>query len=210
MAVDPRKFLLNTDYEMDKIIYFKDGNLNVGDYNVQIPHGLGFTPLVFGVCSFNSDFSDPRSIPYSYNTNSTSIAFNVQADSTNITIGYTNTSGTPAKIYYRLYAFEPSNSTATIAPTNTSAKTFVLNTDYNYCKLYKKGISNGDSTIAHNLGYVPQVLAWEESGGYIVPIDTSTPEDPITNTPTYISVSTSNITTHGYGTVYYRIYYDEE
>ena len=68
--VDPRDFLLNTDYEMDKIVYFKEGSLNSGQTDVSIPHKLGFAPLIFGICAFNEDFSDARGIPYQYQTTS--------------------------------------------------------------------------------------------------------------------------------------------
>lgn len=210
MPVDPRKFLLNTDYEMDKIIYFTEGHTGVTNTPLTISHGLGFAPLIFGVCAFNSDFTDSRSIPYNYTTASDSISFTVEATDTDIQINYSNTAQTPDDFYYRIYAFEPSNSTATVPPTNSSAKEFVLNTDYNYCKLFQKGILNGDSTVTHNLGYIPQVLAWSEESNIIIPIEESTPVDPITNTPQYITVTNTSIQTVGYTKVHYRIYYDEE
>ena len=88
--VDPRNFLLNTDYEMDKIVYFKEGSLNAGQYDVDMPHGLNFTPLVFGVCAFNSDFSDPRSVPFNYTTRDTTKTFSASANGTNVRISYIN------------------------------------------------------------------------------------------------------------------------
>ena len=217
MAVDPRKFLLNTDYEMDKIIYFTSGEINAMD-NKNIPHGLGFAPLVFGVCAFNSNFSDARSMPFSEITRDNTIAFTLDADSTNVKIGYGNYADNPPKMYYRVYAFEPSNSSAVIAPTNDKANTFVLNTDYNYCKLFQKGTvsGTGSHTINHGLGYVPQVLAWRQTNsGLISPIEESVPYDPYSNMPNYIAVTNSsvlfNLPTNysNISTVHYRIYYDE-
>ena len=208
MTVDPRDFLLNTDYEMDKIVYFNTGSLNSGS-STSIQHNLGFIPLVFGVCSFNSDFSDPRTIPYNYQLQSDYVTFSATADGTNINLSFNTANGSPGAIYYRIYAFEPSNSAATIAPTNNHASQFILNTDYNYCKLCKKGIIDSDGSVSHNLGYIPQVLAWSESGGVITPIDESTPSDPITNQPTQVIVTTSSITFQNIGKAHYRIYYDE-
>ena len=74
--VDPREFLLNTDYEMDKIIYFKEGKVNnpINNYEtISIPHNLGFAPLIFGVCSFNSSFTNTRSFPVDYSINSNGV-----------------------------------------------------------------------------------------------------------------------------------------
>ena len=215
MAVDPRKFILNTDYEMDKIIYFVEGNITAGQ-SKNIIHNLDFTPLIFGVCAFNSDFSDSRALPYEYFTQDNTVAFTIFADGTKIQIGYDDYNQPSSKAYYRIYAFEPSNSSAVVPATSNNANKFILNTDYNYCKLYKKGTVSGntDTFIGHNLGYLPQVLAWsEDSSGLVIPIESNNWEDPITNTPTGVAVGTTTIQFKfagaGLGTIHYRIYYDE-
>lgn len=206
MTVDPRNFLLNTDYEMDKIVYFKSGTLNAGDWDIDTPHNLSFTPLIFGVCAFNSNFSDARGVPYQSLTQSNSIQFTAQANGTNVRLSYINSSGSPSKIYYRLYGFEPSGSTATVPATSGNANQFILNTDYNYCKLFSKGTASAGNTVAHNLGYVPQVLVWLTSNGWTMPVDQSdsnaavivTDQDLIFNYPAL-----------GIDGFHYRIYYDE-
>ena len=204
--VDPRDFLLNTDFEMDKIIYFKEGELNAGQYDVDIDHNLGFTPLVFGVCAFQSDFSDSRSIPYSHITQDNSVDFRVSANNTKLRLSYINYSGSPAKIYYRIYGFEPTGSHAKVGPTDKYAKEFILNTDYNYCKLFKVGTASAGSTIDHNLGYIPQVLAWRESGGWVSPIEESATSSAIIITDSSILFNYPSL---GIDKVHYRIYYDE-
>lgn len=209
--VDPRDFLLNTDYELDKIILYKTGSLNNGDYDVSVPHGLPFTPLIFGVCAFSEDFSDPKTIPYFYQTTNDFTQFNALAFSSDIKLSFSSTDASLTKIYYRIYAFEPTESAAKVASTSKFAEQFILNTDYNYCKLFKRGVTTGgDATIAHNLGYIPQVLAWEERSGLIYPINESAPEDPQMNMPEYISVSDTSVTIKSSADkVHYRIYYDE-
>lgn len=206
---DARDFLLNTDYEMDKIIYFTEGEI-AAMQNKDIPHNLRFKPLVFGVCSFNSDYSDARTLPFQYFTTDNTIAFTLDADGTNVKLGYGNYADNAPKMYYRIYAFEPSNSKAKIGPTFKYAKSFILNTDYNYCKLHSKGIVNGNTTITHNLGYIPQVLVWEEkSSGLISPIEYSILNDPYGVGPQNIKVTDTTIVFTGYNKVHYRIYYDE-
>lgn len=215
--VDPRDFLLNTDYEMDKIVYFQQGSLNVGEYDIDTPHNLPFTPLVFGVCAFNEDFSDARGVPYEYLTQQTSITFTASANATNVRVSYTNDAGTPDKIYYRIYGFEPSDSRAKVGITSKHGKEFILNTDYNYCKLYKKGVVDGQTatTIEHNFGYIPQILIWaESSSGWIAPLERSDWGD------IYGDISTSGVfvtpaevqfdaSLYHYDKLHYRIYYDE-
>lgn len=215
MPVDPRNFVLNTDYEMDKIIYFTEGSLNSGQYDVSLPHSLGFAPLIFGVCAFNADFSDPRSIPYNNQTSTDFVAFDADASSTDVKVSFNTSNGVPAKAYYRIYGFEPSDVTASIAGTSGNATKFILNTDYNYCKLYQKGVINASNvtTITHNFGYLPQVMAWGESGGKIFSANLADwysgdigDTYGVKVTPTEVVLKFANI---GLDRVHYRIYYDE-
>lgn len=207
---DPRNFYLNTDYEMDKIIYFTEGEIEAMQTK-NIPHALGFAPLVFGICAFNSDFSDPRSLPFEQMTQDNTIATTLYGFTDKVQIGYGNYADNPPKLYYRIYGFEPSNSRAKIGSTSKHANEFILNTDYNYCKLYKKGIINGDTTITHGLGYLPQVLAWKErNDGSILPvelfsIDATLPGSVVN----YVKVTNSDVIFYNTGKVHYRIYYDE-
>lgn len=161
MTVDPRNFLLNTDYEMDKIVLFKEGNFT---QTLEIPHGLGFIPLPFGVWSTDSDFSSTNTISGldaglepSY-TPELSVSLTANRDKL-VLKSAGNTNNTP--IYYRIYALEPSGSQADVPATSGEATKFVLNTDYNYTKLLATGEFTGSGqTYNHNLGYIPQVLAW--------------------------------------------------
>ena len=57
---NPNNFLINTDYPLDMIIYYKFYELTTNgssSQTVTIPHGLGFTPLLFGVWSTTPDFA---------------------------------------------------------------------------------------------------------------------------------------------------------
>ena len=215
---DPTDFLLNTDYEMDKIVYYKSGEVMPGgtpsSYQQEYidNFNLGFIPLIFAVFSFTEDFSDSRMDHMTTYNDSCIITIDARMDG--IVIGYANTD-LNKKLYYRIYAFEPSNSTASVGKTQKDAKQFILNTDYNYCKLYKKGIVTSDTTITHNLGYTPFVLAWQESPwtnpspGIITPCwrsgatDSNFPDIITTNTTVTISGIPNN------NKVHYRIYYDE-
>ena len=206
MAVDPRNFVLNTDYEMDKIIYFAEGSLNSGQYDVDIAHGLSFAPLIFGVCAFNSDFSDARNVPYQRLTQSDTVSFDMLANATNIRLSYINSSGTPNKIYYRLYGFEPSGSAAIVPATSGNASNFILNTDYNYCKLLRKGTAAVGATISHNLGYIPQVLVWQVANGWTMPVTQSDTNSAVIITDQDLIF---NYQLLGVDNFHYRIYYDE-
>lgn len=220
-ALDPRNFLLNTDYEMDKIIYFKEGSLNANDYDISIPHDLGFKPLIFGVCAFDEDFSDPRTIPFEQVTRSNTVQFTAQAAADSLKLSYLNFSGSPAKIYYRIYAFEPTDVYAKVGATSNHASNLILNTDYNYCKLFQKGVVGGDTVIHHDFGYVPQVLAWREVDDYshglvIEPIEESLKYNEPGMGNFGVTVNSSSVIIHDMASmmgyiqrVHYRIYYDE-
>lgn len=206
--VDPRDFILNTDYEMDKIVFYKTGELPAGSYDEPIKHGLSFAPLVFGVFSYVDDFSGPRPIPYSFITPDNTINVDALADSENVYLSYINYAGTPAKIYYRLYGFEPSDSHAHVPSTSRYAGEFILNTDYNYCKLKQKGVVNATSTVTikHGLGYLPQTLVWGETGGNIFPINTSYLGYP--GAPN-AKINAQSLVLSNIERAHYRIYYDE-
>lgn len=208
---DPRDFLLNTDYEMDKIILFKTGDIPRDALDVAVPHGLSFTPLIFGICSGDPNFAENFSIPCDNIGNSRDIQFYAWADETNIYLSYTgNQSTSPNKFYYRIYGFEPTNVKAHVASTSNYANNFILNTDYNYCKLKSAGIVDATyyatTTIPHNLNYLPQVMAWYDLAGGINPYAESGRMDNI-------SVDEQNVYIYNYSypdlKVHYRIYYDE-
>jgi hypothetical protein len=167
---DPTNFLISTDYPMDKIVYKTSGSYthDGSAHNEVIPHGLPFTPMVFLQWSLTSDFAvcytdntgplptDPTF--YYVNTYCQTIA-----NETNITISmYSYVGG--ITIYYRVFAFEPPTSTATCAPTSSTADNFILSTDYNHPKIYMSGEQAIDGTynitIDHNLGYIPQFEYW--------------------------------------------------
>lgn len=170
-----KNFRITTDYPLDHVIYLNSGsatiNFPTAGQLVTIPHNLPFTPLVSGNWSLTSDFS----VSYEYGSgtfpsnNAAAQIFNIKmdiyADATNVYISPVNVSGSPQVIYYRVFGLEPSDSQADIPFTASSGDPFVLNSDYNYTKLYQEGVSNSPpipstQTVSHNLGYRPQVMPW--------------------------------------------------
>ena len=185
--IDPREFLLNSDYEMDKIIYFHEEERTVSGYTtVSFPHNLRTVPLVFGIWSNNPDFSNSHEInDYGLNPWSPDLICSATADLTNINLTlipkYENNQYVSTTFYIRIFGFEPYDehkqglesynlpkiTFQKIPPTSKYAKQFIINTDYNYLKLLKAGGSIGNyqnPTYVHNLGYVPQVMTWNTLG----------------------------------------------
>lgn len=226
--IDPRDFLLNTDYELDKIVLFEEGSIESGE-SKDILHKLSFTPLVFGICAFNKDFTDTKSVPFRDKitlsgsppyVETPAVEFNVYAldNEPKIHISYNNNDSPAPTLYYRLYAFEPSDSFADVPKTSSHATQFILNTDYNYCKLYKKGVVSGntDTSITHNLGYYAQTLAWLDNGTYTSQITFSTlADDTGAYIPLGVEVTESSVDFRyaqnilPNSKIHYRIYYDE-
>ena len=212
MAINPRDFLLNTDYEMDKIIYFKDGDF-IGSTELQ--HNLGFTPLAFGVWSTDSNFNSVNTLGVTDSSPEAGYTpvLGVKCSATNskITLTSSGENSGSTKIYYRVYAFEPAGSSASIPSTSSKANTFILNTDYNYCKLKASGeFTSSGQEYTHNLGYIPQVMAWVKYNTNAV--------EPITFGSNYtnfkIIVTTNkikidNIQSPFAEKIYWRVYYDQ-
>lgn len=184
--VDPRDFLLNTDYEMDKIIYFKELDRTVSSVTtVTIAHKLPTVPLVFGLWSTNEDFSDSHELGNYANPWTQSKCCRVRADRTNIYVDFTpkkeNGSYVSTHLYVKVFGFEPGSndhsqpsqyqlSKLPIGKTYKYAEQFVINTDYNYLKLISNNppfnwdAGRGCLVYAHNLGYTPHVMSWWSIG----------------------------------------------
>lgn len=164
--IDPRDFLLNTDYEMDKIIFYKELKYTVSTHTeISVPHNLKVLPLVFGIWSYNADYTDAHEIGGPVDsTNSPPCLISSTATTLEITLNPRNSNTT---FYIRVFGFESNYngvSHAKLATTSKYAKNFILNTDYNYLKLLKSGnfldYSSGTTKYTHNLGYAPYVMDW--------------------------------------------------
>lgn len=233
--VNPNDFLLNTDYEMDKIVLVKEGKIELPSptdplgpaYIETFPHNLQFRPLVFGFCSYNKDFSVSSPTPYYEGTEytgtpqspiiSNKVSLNIYVEGSDIVISYRNANNPPKPIYYRIYAFEPTTENAKVPPTKKFAQLFTLNTDRNYRKIYKQGVVpiGTAKTIEHNFGYVPQVMAWYDYPNFNGRIDNNFSLND-TNPSIYVTDKKVEITFPTYPSplyddakIHYRIYCDE-
>ena len=183
--VDPRDFLLNTDFGMDKIIYYKEVHRTVSSItNVTIPHELPTAPLIFGVWATNPDFTNSHNISDGEHPWDNVLIVRGHADTKNVYLtlvpNYTQQGYVSTDFYIRIFGFEPGYNWEDIVthevlvlkgkkipPTSKYAKKFILNTDYNYLKLVRAGkisqhyeSSDQSWRFTHGLGYVPQVMLW--------------------------------------------------
>lgn len=221
---DPRNFLLNSDYPLDKVVYMTSGTLTVtssGSESTNITHGLTFRPLMVFSHSDDSAFTTSRTngqLPFGP-AEQWGVSVDTDSD-TNIRVLGFNTSATTKTIYWRAYAFMPSNVNLDADPTASTATNFVLNTDNNYMKLldsdYITMPSAGNTiTVTHGLGYRPTVQIWERLGTGVERILPLLVSDPADTTSNRINVGTSTITfTSGSGgteatNYHYRIYTDD-
>lgn len=224
--VDPNDFLLNTDYEMDKLVLVKEGKLDAPQ-TISFPHNLPFRPLVFGLCSFKENFSSPSPSPFYKDPEfigspqpfiQYKVRFSAAVYGDDITVVYANSNNDPQPIYYRLYAFEPTDSYAKVPPTKNYATLFTLDTDRNYRKLYKKGLVEiGKSvTIKHDFGYIPQVMVWYDFPNFnkwttnvFTFTDGSAEQVTATTSQVKISFPAQAGDIYNDAKIHYRIYYDE-
>lgn len=181
---DARDFLMSSDHQIDKIVYFKEMFVPVSNKqdSLNIDTGLPFCPLVFGVWSTTPDFTVCHPFTQggimSSRTNDFVTDFvGVKASRTNgttkITIDHYFTS--VHNYYVRIYGFMPTDIELSADITSTSAQELISSSDYNYRKLALAGVEpytidttsqTGQAstiTINHNLGYLPQTMAWLET-----------------------------------------------
>lgn len=215
---DARNFLFNTDFPIDQIVYIREGSTTIGTGGtVNIAHGLPFIPNVIFYWSFDSDFAtvyDQNVGPFPSGNIGFPFTLQVTAssDATNVILNANGTLG-PSTVYYRIFAFQPSDYTGDVDPTASSADNFTLNTDFNYTKLltYDKVTVNagGTTTITHDLGYIPQVLAWTVFSGTSNPLLYSALDGfnrDVEVTTTSIIINNDTFLDYDF---YYRIYADE-
>jgi len=225
--MDLSNLLLDTDYPFDKVIFKSQGSFTVanGDLGDQfsIPHSLPFTPLPRILWSNSSNFSTAYSVgDVAYYTNidgTTGLnlgqSYTVTADATNVYINRYNNSGGNKTVYYRIFCFQPTTASdsALSSPTSANDNNFILNSDYNYLKLFKRGqLTTGSPSFTHALGYIPKVWLWSQVGSsvdslvysqVVFPPSSSTIEQGVTidnNNLTWVSPGTA------YDSVHYRIY----
>ena len=221
MVQDARKFLVSSDYPMDLVAWSYSGEVAVQANawsTINIPHGLPFKPLFFGL--------------YSIDGGDTWVALDVeieggaalysQADSTNVTIEIH--SRVTTTILYKLWAYAPFGANAQV-PTPSSENDFRVNSDHDYLKLVKSGtwraeVGMGIGFYNHNLGYKPWVMIWLEmtDGTIQLPLFVRS-EDSSIDPNRYISVDNTalraNFTSLNIGSIgtlyqiHYRVYADE-
>lgn len=211
---NPRNFLLNSDYPIDKVIFVRSGSFyyTAGSWSVDITHNLGFIPLPYVQWSLDADFSTVQETtekPSGLNPYSFPHEMVYSADNTKITLIFYNQDLVATTYYYRIIAFMPSNINALIPEIAIDADKLTLDTDYNYTKLITSGI-NTTGEVTHNLGYTPQVLWWGERANKIeTPMNYGASSYFAGTTP---SVTTTKVifpdtTTYKY---HYRIYADSQ
>lgn len=153
---------MTSDYPMDKIVYFHEDEYYFSqDLTVPVavlPHGLPFTPLIFGALStdnWQTTKTMPLNDPYSV----------VLSDANDVKI-FAFKFGERERFKVRLYGFEPSNGRNVLEPNAGLAESFFVNSDYKYLKLFANGADrcdgDGNLTINHNLGFVPFSMLWYE------------------------------------------------
>ena len=177
MAVNPRNFLINSEFPLDQILFLNQGSTVVLNSTfsgtVAIAHGLPFIPLASLVWSNDSDFTTA----YNYEDGNFTTSFispigqryDVFSDATNVNINLYNTSGSTQTVYYRIYCFAPSTASvdSLVEHTANDGEEFIINTDFNYMKLAATGsLTDGAGTVsyAHGLGFIPRALVWYQVG----------------------------------------------
>lgn len=213
IPANANKFLLNTDYPIDKVSGTLTGSFTVASAASAFPeinHGLGYAPLYFLKWSLTPNFDtsyDEMGVTFNFVQNS------AQVDATKLYMFALNLTGATVTIYYRVVFFAPTDIDPDIAGTQASLDKFALNTDYNYTKIFSEGVTAGGSaTIEHGLGYYPQVELWysRQSDGRMVHIVAN--DATYTDVPRAIITPTQLILQNGSlisaGRWHYKIYAD--
>ena len=205
-------FILDSDYPIDKIVGSVAGSFsrNTSTYFTPevVAHGLPFAPTYIMQWSTNADFIPAYSEQLSGDGNSPLLE--AQASPTTISLFPYVPAGT-ISFYYRVILFMPPDIDVLANETASSFDNFILNTDYNYPKIFQEGRINGTTTINHNLGYVPLVDFWIHRTSDNILRHFPVSETDAGNLGGAIATETS-VTFYlpsGHDYMYYKIYGDE-
>lgn len=192
MATNLDRFIFNSDYPMDKVVFYKQQKINLpagsSDINFTIKHNLQFTPLPIAIWStdegFNAVYSIDAMVMLPRMTN-------VKANSTNIVVTIKPDTSTAYTGYLRVYGLIPETAIQEVASTARQSSSLIFDTDKIYCPLIFSGAITTDlnSThvatvnvthgyqhlttqanrveIEHNLGSYPFIEYWRENSGEI-------------------------------------------
>lgn len=220
ILANARNFKLNTDYPLDKVIYMSSGSMAAsgGSSLTTVPHSLGFAPLIVVSWSNTAGFSEAYEATSALIQSSPYAGTYVYATAYSDRIELNCISPTFTTLYYRAYAFMPSDVNVPLDATSQLADTFVFSTDASTAKLYIQGVTTASTsqttnTVTHSLGYKPQVLAWEDRNGQIIPINFANfaVDDASANvgTSSVVLKTSDNAVTTTSRRVHYRIYADD-
>ncbi|TXG78595.1 hypothetical protein E6Q11_00765 [Candidatus Dojkabacteria bacterium] len=180
--MNPRNFLLSTDYPIDKVVYQTTRTVTVGAYgfsSTNFAHGLPFKPLLVAQYSPNASYI-PLYAVGSFPVSAGIVLYNtaIEADATNIYLAISNNTASSVTFRFNIYAFQPSGTPEAITShTSVAGDTFSISTDYNYTKLIMSGVtgwvSGASASVTHGQGIVPQVMVWREnqSDGRVSPVE---------------------------------------
>lgn len=201
---------------MDKIVLMLQGSISItsGDLYKGFSHGLPFAPLIMGSWSLTPDFASSNEftlMPYG----SPSIdQLSLLATPSQVQFGGLFADGTTKTIYYRLYAFAPSDYSGDVVAPNVE-NGYRMDSRLNYMKLFAEGIATFSGStpviVNHNLGYKPMVLVWTETHGDISKL---TSDDFDSTNGQFCNVTNTQIIMKsaggfGYQKMHYRIYIDD-
>lgn len=162
---DPRRFIFNSDFPIDHVVYIREADVPFSSSGIEIGHNLGFTPLLMGLFSADNWAS---SMPIDTPASSGDNVGNVQVESNRYSIKLINYGRLNLPVKVRLFGLMPSDVNVDVSPPQVRYSRFNFNTDFNYSKLVKAGVFNvrwdtGENTVYHHgLGYIPEVEVWQE------------------------------------------------
>ena len=168
---DPRRFIFNSDFPIDHVVYIREEDVPFSSSGVEIGHNLGFTPLLMGLFSADNWAS---SMPIDTPASSGDNVGNVQVESNRYSIKLINYGRLNRPIKVRLFGLMPSDVNVDVSPPQVRYSRFNFNTDFNYSKLVKAGVFNthwnsGENIVYHHgLGYIPEVEVWQEDNSGVV------------------------------------------
>ena len=169
--VNPRNFIINTDYPVDHVVYIKDVVVPFSSTGIEIEHGLGFAPLLMGLFTTDDwNTSMPIDTPASSGDN----IGNLQTEATQRVIRLINYGRLNRSVKARLFGLMPSDVNVDVVPPKIRYSNFNFNTDFNYSKLIKADVFNtnwnsGENIVYHHgLDYIPEVEAWQEDNSGVV------------------------------------------
>lgn len=159
--VDMSEFIVHSDYKVDQFVYQTTIACSANAWETKAAYASVPTPedcLPIAEWDTDPNFTNPRPCMTVINVFN-GLFVDCMSKAGRVMVYETNYTGTAQAVYVRVLLAIPPGSTSNYN-NYTAGENFIVNSDDGLLKIHKEGVVSSNSTINHELGYIPYCRVW--------------------------------------------------